>query len=37
MSRQDLDRNRTVKTRVPGAVYLAHAAGAERREDFVRA
>ena len=34
--RQDLDRDHAVQARVAGAVDLAHAPGAQRREDFVR-
>ncbi len=35
--RQDLDRNVATEPRVVRAVDLAHAAGAERRDDVVRA
>jgi len=35
MRRQNLDGNRAVKTRIPGAVHLAHAASPERRLDLV--
>ena len=35
--RQDLDRDRAVEPRVARLVDLAHAAGAERRHDFVGA
>ena len=35
--RQDLDRDRAIEPRVAGPVDLAHAAGAEGRDDFVRA
>ena len=34
---QDLDRDGAVEPRVAGLVHLAHAAGAERRDDLVRA
>ena len=34
--RQDLERNVAIEARVAGAVDLAHAAGAERAENFVR-
>ena len=35
--RQDLDRDGAIQPRVAGFVDLAHAAGAERREDFIGA
>ena len=34
---QDLDRDGAIQLRVPRAVDLTHAAGAERRQDLVRA
>ena len=34
---QDLDRHVAPEFRVAGAIHLAHAAGAERRQDLVRA
>lgn len=33
---KDLDRDFAAKPRIPRAVYLAHPARAERREDFIR-
>ena len=36
VTRQDLDRDRTVQPRVAGFVDLAHPAGAERADDFIR-
>ena len=33
---QPLDRDDTIETRVAGFLHLAHAAGAERRDDFIR-
>jgi hypothetical protein len=33
----DLDRDLAIQLRVARAIDLAHAAGAERRDDFVRA
>ena len=36
-SGQDLDRDDAIEPRVAGLVDLAHAAGAEGGEDFVRA
>jgi len=35
--RKDFDRDRAIKPRVAGFVYLAHAAGPKRGEDLVRA
>jgi hypothetical protein len=35
--RQDLDRGVAIQPRVARAIDLAHAAGANRRQDFVRA
>ena len=37
MLRQDLDRDGALEPRVPRPVHLAHAAGADRREDLVGA
>jgi hypothetical protein len=34
---QHLDRNIAVERRIPRAIHLAHPAGAERRDDLVRA
>ena len=34
-SGQHLDRDVAIELRVAGAIHLAHAAGAERRQDFV--
>ena len=34
---EDLDRHVTTKTRVARAIHLAHAAGADQRDDFIRA
>ena len=33
----DFDRNVTIEARIPRAVYLAHPARADRRQDLVRA
>ena len=33
--RQDLDRHLAIEPRVSGAIHLAHATSAERREDLV--
>jgi hypothetical protein len=35
--REDLDRNRAIQPRVAGAKHFPHAAGAERRDDFIGA
>jgi hypothetical protein len=35
MRRQNLDRNRTIETRVARLVDFAHPAGSDRRQDFV--
>src|SRR5207249_2942831 len=35
--RKDLDGNRAVQSRVARAIDLAHPAGSERRDDFIRA
>ena len=35
--RQNLDRDIAIELRVPRAIHLAHAARADRRDDFVRA
>ena len=37
MLRKNLDRDRSFKPGVAGAVDFAHAPGAQRRNDFVRA
>jgi hypothetical protein len=34
--RKNLDRHQTVEPRIAGLEYLAHAAGADGRKDFVR-
>jgi hypothetical protein len=34
---QDLEGDNAIETRVSGAIHLAHAAGPEWAEDFVRA
>jgi hypothetical protein len=36
LGREDLDGDLATEPRVAGAVDLAHSAGAERRQDFVR-
>ena len=36
-ARQHFDRNRTAQTRVAPSIDLAHAAGAEHGDDFIRA
>ena len=36
MRGQDLDRDESIELGIERPVYLAHAAGAERRDDFVR-
>ncbi|MNC94504.1 hypothetical protein D3C83_113750 [compost metagenome] len=35
--RQDFDRDRAAKAKVAGAIDLAHAAGADRRDDLIGA
>ena len=34
---QDLDRDGAIEARVAGFIHLAHATGAERADDFIRA
>ena len=33
---EHFDRDLAIEPRIPGPVHLAHAAGAEQRDDFVR-
>jgi hypothetical protein len=35
--REDFDGDRSLKPRVTSAIYLAHTAGTQRRQNFVRA
>ncbi len=35
LRRQDFDRDCAIEARVAGAIDLSHAAGADRRDDFV--
>jgi hypothetical protein len=37
MTRQDLDRDRAIESRIARTIHFAHAASAQRRLDFVRA